>query len=161
MTQAVEHPACSRTHHAAPARKRSALSGDQCADAVVGSAGEGLRLAHLDDVQTSAGTDARCAQGEQGSLVTYVDKIIRTETDSATGEEAERAIPFMKGYTVFDVDQIDGLPEHYRAKPVSRSDTIQRIEQAESFFAGAGTVIRHGEHGLLQYLARLCADGAP
>src|SRR6516165_7872038 len=32
-------------------------------------------------------------KGEHGSLVVYADKIIRTETDADTGEEAERAIP--------------------------------------------------------------------
>jgi antirestriction protein ArdC len=52
-------------------------------------------------------------KGEHGSLVVYADKIIRTETDAATGEDAERAIPFMKGYTVFNVEQIDGLPEQF------------------------------------------------
>jgi len=40
-------------------------------------------------------------------------RFIRTETDADTGKESERAIPFMKGYTVFNVEQIDGLPEHY------------------------------------------------
>jgi antirestriction protein ArdC len=54
---------------------------------------------------------AHVRKGEEGSLVVYADKIIRTETDAETGEEAERAIPFMKGYTVFNCEQIDGLPE--------------------------------------------------
>ena len=63
---------------------------------------------------------ANVRKGEHGSLVVYADKIIRTETDTVTGEEAERAIPFMKGYTVFNVEQIDGLPEHYYAKPEPR-----------------------------------------
>ena len=53
---------------------------------------------------------AHVRKGEQGSLVVYADKIIRTETDAATGEESEHAIPFMKGYTVFNVEQIEGLP---------------------------------------------------
>src|ERR1700675_1687782 len=75
-------------------------------------------------------------KGERGSLVVYADKIIRTETDAATGEDAERAIPFVKGYTVFNVEQIDGLPEHFYAKPPARVDTVQRIERAEGFFAG-------------------------
>jgi antirestriction protein ArdC len=48
-------------------------------------------------------------KGEHGSLVVYADKITRTDTDNATGEESEAAIPFMKGYTVFNVEQIDGL----------------------------------------------------
>jgi antirestriction protein ArdC len=86
---------------------------------------------------------ASVRRGEHGSLVVYADKIIRTETDSKTGEEAEREIPFMKGYTVFNVEQIDGLPEHYYVKPAPRSDTVQRIARAESFFAATGANIVH------------------
>jgi antirestriction protein ArdC len=88
--------------------------------------------------------NAHVRKGEQGSLVVYADKITRTETDEATGEENERAIPFMKGYTVFNVEQIDGLPEHYYAKPEPKSDAVQRIAHAESFFAATGAEIRHG-----------------
>jgi antirestriction protein ArdC len=87
---------------------------------------------------------AHVRKGEQGSLVVYADKVIRTETDANTGEESERAIPFMKGYTVFNVEQIDGLPEHYYGKPAPRTETVQRIERAESFFAATGATIRHG-----------------
>jgi antirestriction protein ArdC len=87
---------------------------------------------------------ANVRKGEHGSLVVYADKIVRTETDTATGEEAERAIPFMKGYTVFNVEQIDGLPEHFYAKPAPRIDTIERIDRAEGFFAGTRAIIRHG-----------------
>jgi antirestriction protein ArdC len=87
---------------------------------------------------------ANVRKGERGSLVVYADKIIRTEADAATGQETERAIPFMKGYVVFNVEQIDGLPEHYYAKPAPRIDTVQRIDRAESFFAGTGATIRHG-----------------
>ncbi len=87
---------------------------------------------------------ANVRKGERGSLVVYADRIICTETDANTGEEAERAIPFMKGYTVFNVEQIDGLPEHYYAKPAPRVDTIERINRAEAFFTGTGATIRHG-----------------
>jgi antirestriction protein ArdC len=87
---------------------------------------------------------AHVRKGEEGSLVVYADKIVRTETDAATGEEAERAIPFMKGYTVFNVEQIDGLPEHYYGKPAPCAETVQRIERAEAFFAATGATVRHG-----------------
>jgi antirestriction protein ArdC len=87
---------------------------------------------------------ANVRKGEHGSLVVYADKIIRTETDAATGEDADRAIPFMKGYTVFNVEQIDGLPEHYYAQPAPRVDTVQRIDRAEGFFASTSATIRHG-----------------
>jgi antirestriction protein ArdC len=88
--------------------------------------------------------NAKVRKAEHGSLVVYADKIIRTEMDSKTGEEAERAIPFMKGYTVFNTEQIEGLPEHYYAKPAPRSGTVQRIERAESFFAATGANVVHG-----------------
>ena len=88
--------------------------------------------------------NAHVRKGEQGSLVVYADKIIRAETDADTGEESERAIPFMKGYTVFNVEQIDGLPERFYAKAEPRGETVQRIERVEGFFAATGAVVRHG-----------------
>jgi antirestriction protein ArdC len=88
--------------------------------------------------------NAHVRKGEQGSLVVYADKIIRAETDANTGEESERAIPFMKGYTVFNVEQIDGLPERFYAKAEPRGETVQRIERVEAFFAATGAVVRHG-----------------
>jgi antirestriction protein ArdC len=87
---------------------------------------------------------AHVRKGEQGILVVYANKIIRTETDQATGEESEHAIPFMKGYTVFNVEQIEGLPEHYHGKPEVRTDSVQRIAHAEDFFAATGANVVHG-----------------
>jgi antirestriction protein ArdC len=88
--------------------------------------------------------NAHVRKGEQGSLVVYADKIIRAETDADTGEQSERAIPFMKGYTVFNVEQIDGLPERFYAKAEPRGETVQRIERAEHFFAATGAEVRYG-----------------
>jgi antirestriction protein ArdC len=87
---------------------------------------------------------AHVRKGEQGSFVVYVSKLTRTETDADTGEEAARDIPFMKGYTVFNVEQIDGLPSHYYAVAAPRIDALQRIEHAESFLAATGAAVRHG-----------------
>ena len=56
---------------------------------------------------------ANVRKGEKGELVVYANTITRTETDAETGEEAQRAIPFMKGYRVFNVEQIEGLPAHF------------------------------------------------
>jgi antirestriction protein ArdC len=87
---------------------------------------------------------AHVRKGEQGSLVVYADKIIRTEADAATGEESEKAIPFMKGYTVFNVEQIDGLPERFYARAEPRTEIVQRIARVEAFFAATGASVRHG-----------------
>jgi antirestriction protein ArdC len=87
---------------------------------------------------------AHVRKGEQGSLVVYADKITRTETDADTGEESPQEIHYMKGYTVFNVEQIDGLPERFYAKAEPRGETVQRIAHAESFFAATGATVHHG-----------------
>lgn len=88
--------------------------------------------------------NAAVRKGEHGSLVVYADKITRTDTDSETGEDTEREIPFMKGYTVFNTEQIDGLPERYYPKPMPRSEAVHRIARADSFFGATGASIVHG-----------------
>ena len=50
----------------------------------------------------------------------------------------------MKGYSVFNVEQIEGLPEHYYAKPEPIIDPALRIENADAFFAATRADIRHG-----------------
>ena len=83
-------------------------------------------------------------KGETGELVVYADRITRTETDKK-GEEIEKEIPFLKGYTVFNAEQCDGLPAHYTAKAEPPALTpMQRIEAAERFFAATRADIRSG-----------------
>jgi antirestriction protein ArdC len=82
-------------------------------------------------------------KGEKGSLTVYADTMTRKETDTRTGEETEADIHFMKGYTVFNVEQIDGLPTHYYAKPEPLTQTLPRIARAEGFFTATGARIAH------------------
>jgi antirestriction protein ArdC len=70
----------------------------------------------------------------------YANTFTRTEED-AEGQEIDREIP--KGYTVFNVEQIEGLPEHYYAKPEPRFTDVQRIEHADAFFAATQADIRY------------------
>ena len=88
--------------------------------------------------------EAHIRKGEKGSLVVYADSIKRKETDEKTGDEIDWEIPFLKGYTVFNVEQIEGLPEVYYAKAEPTLDPVTRIEHAEKFFAALGATIRHG-----------------
>jgi antirestriction protein ArdC len=84
---------------------------------------------------------ANVRKGEKGSLVVYANTITKTE-DDGNGNDVEREIPFMKGYTVFNVEQIEGLPEHYYAKPEPKMTGPERIAHAEAFFASTGADIR-------------------
>ena len=83
-------------------------------------------------------------KGETGELVVYADRITRTETNEK-GEETDREIPFLKGYTVFNAEQCEDLPPHYTAKAEAPALTpLQRFEAADRFFAATGADIRHG-----------------
>jgi antirestriction protein ArdC len=86
---------------------------------------------------------AHVRKGEHGSLVVYANKITKTE-ENDEGEEVERQIPYMKGYMVFNVEQIDELPEHYYVRPESKGKKMQLIESAEHFFRATGALIQHG-----------------
>ncbi len=83
-------------------------------------------------------------KGEHGSPVVYASSISRTETDAGTGAEVERDIHFLKGYTVFNVEQIEGLPAQYHAPAAPRLDVPDRIARAENFFAATGATLSHG-----------------
>lgn len=82
-------------------------------------------------------------KGESSTTVIYASRFTKTETD-AHGDEVEKAIPFLKAYGVFNVAQIEGLPEHYYHRPAPVLDPIERIAHADRFFANTGAVIRHG-----------------
>ena len=92
----------------------------------------------------AADLGAHVRKGEHGSLVVYADTFHKTETDEKTGDEIARNIPFMKGYTVFNVEQIDGLPEHYYAKPAAPLPVSERLEHADDFFRNTAAEIRSG-----------------
>ncbi len=86
---------------------------------------------------------AQVRKGEHGSLVVFADRFTKTDTNDL-GEAVEHAIPFMKGYTVFNVEQIEGLPAHFYAQPVNPLPLSERIEHADSFVTATGAAIHHG-----------------
>jgi antirestriction protein ArdC len=86
---------------------------------------------------------ANVRKGEHGSLVVYANSITKSETNEQ-GEDIEREIPFMKGYTVFNVEQIESLPAHYYAQAVDPLPLSERIETADRFISATGATIRHG-----------------
>jgi antirestriction protein ArdC len=78
-------------------------------------------------------------KGEKGTQIVFLGRIIK-EDDAGR----ERAIPFLKGYTVFNVDQCDGL-EHLRDSAPKIVNPGVRDAIADEFMRLTGAVIRHGE----------------
>ncbi|NTB87783.1 ArdC family protein [Agrobacterium tumefaciens] len=82
-------------------------------------------------------------KGESGTTVIYASRFTKSESDGQGGE-VERDIPFLKAYTVFNVAQIDGLPDSYYAPPSKLADPVERLENADRFFRNTGSVVRRG-----------------
>lgn len=82
-------------------------------------------------------------RGETGTTVVYANTLARSETDEG-GEEHLRRIPFLKAYTVFNVEQIEGLDPAYAPKPAPAVNPETRIAAIETWFAGLGVDVRHG-----------------
>jgi antirestriction protein ArdC len=82
-------------------------------------------------------------RGEKGSLVVYASSFTRREAGNG-GEECVVEVPFLKSYSVFNSEQIEGLPARYYAQAAPALQPVERIERAERFFAATGADIRHG-----------------
>lgn len=82
-------------------------------------------------------------KGSKGSLVVFADRMTKLET-AGDGKEVERDVFFMKGYTVFNVEQVEGLPDHYYATATPPLDAARRQEAADRFFEATRADIRHG-----------------
>ena len=82
-------------------------------------------------------------KGEHGSPVVFASTFKKTDTNDV-GDEIEQEIPFLKQYTVFNVEQIDDLPERFYQKASEPVSILERIEDADKFFAGTKAEIRYG-----------------
>ena len=84
------------------------------------------------------GLGGQVRKGEHGSPVVYWGTY-----EKQTGEDDERSRGlFAKGYSVFNIEQVDGckLPKRFEPK----LSQTERIAHADSFFASVGVQIRDG-----------------
>jgi antirestriction protein ArdC len=86
---------------------------------------------------------AQVRKGEHGATVVYYGDSTKTVHDDASGEDREQGFRFLKTYTVFNVAQIDGLPERFHIVP-EQSPEVERIEAAEAFFDSIPATVNHG-----------------
>jgi antirestriction protein ArdC len=83
-------------------------------------------------------------RGERGTKVYFV-KQLRVRDQDADENVSARLIPMMREYTVFNVDQCDGLPDSVvTGKPVRVRNPDIRDELADAFLRSTGADIREG-----------------
>ena len=81
---------------------------------------------------------AQVKGGEKGTAVTFwgTSKPKKSDPDA-------KPFMFMKVYTVFNAEQIDGLPERFSPAPVEVSE-VDRDAATEAYIANIGADVRHG-----------------
>ncbi|GGJ53021.1 antirestriction protein ArdC [Sphingopyxis bauzanensis] len=91
----------------------------------------------------AAGGNVRC--GEKGTMICYADRFTpKAEAEKARGEDRDpRTVAFLKRFTVFHVDQCEGLPEDFTAAPVA-VDPVLAIADADALIAASGAKFNIG-----------------
>lgn len=81
----------------------------------------------------------------RGTLGMRCKRQIRIGVKSSLTEQwREESSSEKTWHTVFNVEQIDGLPAHYYAQPANPLPVSERIAQAEQFIAATAATIHHG-----------------
>lgn len=81
-------------------------------------------------------------KGEHGERIVFWKFLEKKEKDSVTGKETKKTIPMAKLYTVFNVEQCEGLKLPKR-ETVELNDH-ERHEAAEALIAASNAVVKHG-----------------
>lgn len=87
---------------------------------------------------------AQVRKGERGTLAIFYKSYTKETKDPATGEREDEARRVLKSFTVFNVDQIDWLPERFRPEPLALPEPSVRDRELDAFFAAIPASLRHG-----------------
>jgi len=96
----------------------------------------------------------RIRKGERGTTACYADSFIpKAEKERAKqqGDDPGR-VPFLKRFTVFNIEQCEGLPAHFNS-PLAPVPESELVPAADTMIATSGAVIKHGG-GTAMYLAQ-------
>ena len=104
------------------------------------AAEKGYRSAYWFTFRQAKEHNAHVRKGEKSTTVVKYGTVERTDEDS--GED--KAIPYAKAYSVFNADQIEGLPEEYHgtAPEEPRDLGAEADPRLDAFFAATGIEIR-------------------
>ncbi|WP_412066394.1 ArdC family protein [Rhizobium sp. SYY.PMSO] len=93
---------------------------------------------------------ASICKGERATHIIFTKHVVRKDDDS--GEDKPGMV--VKGYPVFNIDQIDGLDDMYRQPQQEPNNTQATHEKAIAFVRGTGIGVQHGANKAAYYPTR-------
>ncbi len=105
---------------------------------------KGYQSAHWMTYKQAKVLGGQIRKGEKSAPVFFAGKLILEDEEKA--DEKEKVIRFMKPYRVFNVEQIDDLPEEYYLKPkeLPELEKMESLPLAEKFISNIEADIRYG-----------------
>jgi antirestriction protein ArdC len=82
-------------------------------------------------------------KGERGTTICFADSFVpkgERERAKESGDDPS-SVPFLKRFTVFNVEQCEGLPAHITLPPIIYPET-EKHPEAEALISGSGATIR-------------------
>jgi antirestriction protein ArdC len=114
--------------------------------------GDGFKSRHWFTFKQALALKACVRKGERGSYVVYYTELTSKAGEGVvpSPEDTSETRRILRGYTVFNADQIDGLPLDFYAKPGAEPVPASPITKTEdearlsALFAAIPVTIRHG-----------------
>ncbi|SFR99468.1 ArdC family protein [Sphingomonas jatrophae] len=83
-------------------------------------------------------------KGERGTLAIFYKSYTKEVENPGTGEREDEARRVLKSFTVFNVDQIDRLPERFLPVTMPLPELNERDGALDAWFAAVPARLRHG-----------------
>lgn len=90
-------------------------------------------------------------KGEKGTRIIFFKKLTVADRADPAGE-AEKQIPMLRTYTVFNADQCDNLPARFRPAPLELVGGNDRDQVAEAALRSSGAEIREDQQASAYYV---------
>jgi antirestriction protein ArdC len=86
-------------------------------------------------------------KGEKGTGIVFFKQL--DIKDKVTGDP--KRIPLLRSYTVFNAEQVDGLPPRFYPAPVAPRNSDERNVEVDEFIAATEAAIAHTDEGKAYY----------
>ncbi len=108
------------------------------------SEGKGYKSPRFLTYKQAQEVGGQVRKGEHGTTVIFYKQL--TVKDKKNPDEDKR-IPLLRGYTVFNVDQVDNLPDHVKFGPAYTGEVNpdDRDASADQFITSTGADFREGK----------------
>ncbi|MBK6470324.1 MAG: DUF1738 domain-containing protein [Betaproteobacteria bacterium] len=106
---------------------------------------QGYRASRWLTFAQAVAVGARVRKGEHGTQIVFfkLHELDKASHQEAANDPERRVVPLLRAFTVFNVDQVDGLPERLTPEPLEPG-SWEPLDAADHILEQSGALFRHG-----------------